>query len=60
MIKTPLPLPNAAIPPLREAYERTATIRSKYSLEQALTIPALAICLRLYAEAIRRNNGLPL
>lgn len=41
---------------LREAYERTPSIRNRYTFEQAISLKGLAIALRLYAEAIGREK----
>lgn len=52
-----LPLEPVEPLPLREAYERTSTINTRYSFEQAMSRPVLALVLRLYAEAIVKQRS---
>lgn len=56
MTQTALPLEPTQSLPLREAYDRTRSIRNKYTFEQAMSRPVLALTLRLYAEAILRER----
>lgn len=56
MTQDALPLEPVAPPPLREAYERTHSIKQRMTLEQALTVKRYEICLRCYAEAIARTQ----
>ena len=51
-----LPLEDAPTVPLREAYNRTPSINTRYTFGQAQAIKPLAIALRCYAEAITRGK----
>jgi len=51
-----LPLDPVAMLPLRQAYEQTASIKAKRTFEQAMQCPALALALKLQAEAIARQK----
>lgn len=57
MTQAGLPLEEVPTLPLREAYERTHTIKERMSYEQAMSRPVLAMVLRLYAEAIQRKRN---
>ena len=57
MTQTALPLEIKPALPLREAYERTHTIKSRMTYEQAMSRPVLAMVLRLYAEAIAKKRN---
>lgn len=56
MTQEGLPLEILPPLPLREAYERTHTIKSRMTFEQAMSRPVLAMVLRLYAEAIAKRR----
>lgn len=55
MTQTALPLSEPQAAPLREAYNRTPSIRARYTLDQALTVRAYEICLRCFAEALAKR-----
>lgn len=56
MTQAALPLEQPPAVPLREAYERTETIKRRMTFEQALTVKPIAIALRCYAEAITKER----
>ncbi len=51
-----LPLDPVAMSPLREAYEQTPSIKTRRTFEEAMKKPALALALKLHAEAIARGK----
>jgi hypothetical protein len=44
------------VPPLRLAYERTS-LRDRFTYQQAMSRPVLALCLRNTAQAIQRKDA---
>lgn len=50
-----LPLEPVAMLPMREAFQRSE-LPKRYTFEQAISIPALRIAIRLHAEAIARSK----
>lgn len=57
MTQTALPLSEPLAVPLREAYERTDSIKQRMTFEQALTVKPIAIALRCYAEAMMKRKA---
>lgn len=55
MTQDALPLEPVKPLPLREAYRR-AGYENKYTFDQAMQQPALAMTLRLYAEVIAKEE----